>query len=174
MTSRRLLGCMVMLLVLGGIAGCGSNDPYSLLHEANVAPILGLPAASTVISGNVGAYTSSSGGFDYLISPVTSNVVAPEAGVIGSVDSTLDSGFVAVTIFHNSRLSTRIRKLSAATAMQVGRSVVAGEAIGTPGITGLINMSVIVDGSLACPLSLMTSDARVFLSGRFAVFPCQI
>jgi hypothetical protein len=160
---------------------CGGNDPFVILGDqaADPANTLSLPFDPALI-GAVTPYTSTQDGigigYSGSFGSPTANVVAPLGGMIVNVDTSSNSGFFAVTIFHNAHLTTKLSFLQISTA-RPGDYVATGDIIGTlNNFTGSgVKLSVFVDGSstAVCPLSYLTQSARAAYSGHGGVYPCQ-
>ena len=185
---KRFLPFFPLLLTM---VACGSaNEPFTVLGDPSATPQLGMPTTEAAIY-NIGAYNAStvgtaSDGFDLNLNQLTpmygQNVVAPADGLIQSVDSGLNPGFFAVTVYHNLHLSTRVSRLQNATVV-VGAYVKAGDILGTSPSTGtvLAHLSVFYDGQIVCPYSYLNAATRhsfnakqfVDSKGLVIVSPCQ-
>ena len=180
MRSSSLLVATLGLFVLG--AGCGTNDPYSLLQQnsSNLLPPLNLPVTSGTTYQVRGFGTNGVDGFQfYSFGAYAANqtVIAPAAGLVTFVDPNFTPGFYAVTIYHSAELSTRTSGLQTASIL-AGAFVNQGDTIGTMPVTystAAIQMDVYVNGGPAtCPLSYLSSTARqTFQLAQFGgQFPC--
>ena len=152
------------------LTACGSgNDPMTLLGDPSVMPELALPLSSVNV---IDPYSSTTEGFVFY-APITTPVLAPVSGVITDVNTSLDGNAVAITIVSNAEVYTRIRRLTSPSSLRVGDYVAANQQIGTFSTTSVI-VSVYVDGTLKCPYSYFTQDARTSMNGHFsAVAICQ-
>jgi murein DD-endopeptidase MepM/ murein hydrolase activator NlpD len=172
---KRKLGVALVLL----LSSCGGNEPLSLLGDPviNETTGLNLPIPSTAIQ-SVNAFSSSNDGIqiNYAAFGSSQVVVAPLAGTVVNVDTALNPGFTAVTLYHSARLSSRMAFLQIA-SVRVGDYVNTGDQVGTLSVsTGSgIKLSVYIDGSATavCPFSYLSSSARTaFITAFGGNFPC--
>jgi hypothetical protein len=177
---RELLASAGILLAFG--AGCGGNDPFQVLGDASVGTSQGLnlPVDPNLIQ-TVTPFSSSQDGIGIGYNSgfgTTATVSAPLAGLVVNVDNTLNPGFVAITIYHNARLTSRLAFLQITTVRQ-GDFVNTGDIIASIpssgfGLTGL-KLSVFVDGAstATCPFSYLSQTARTTYTQKFgSAFPC--
>jgi hypothetical protein len=174
---KRELGAALILL----LSACGGNEPLSLLGDPviNETTGLNLPIPTSAIA-TVNAFSSSNDGIQINYNTFSNQVVvAPLAGTVVNVDTALNPGFTAVTIFHSARLTSRMAFLQIA-AVRVGDYVNNGDQVGTlstsaVGVTSGIKLSVYIDGSstAVCPFSYLSSSARTaFITAFGGNFPC--
>ena len=126
---------------------------------------------ATNISGSINPFVGTSTTQDRFIFTVTGAVTvsatAPGAGVVSAADST------SVTLFHSSRLSSKVSGTSFTPSVRVGDYVAASGTIGTVTNLTALNYFVYVDGTVACPYSLIPQSDRSAVNLKFAAMPCQ-
>jgi hypothetical protein len=156
--------------------GCGQGtpplntlgDPSQSLTSTFAIPIAN-PSTMT-------AYSSSVDGFSFGINTggVGVQVMAPADGLVVSADS----GSQTIVLFHNDQVYSTIRGVAVSSAALVGQYVIKGTALGSvaSGVSSVI-LSLIVNGAKTCPLSYMTSNARMTIYSLLSptnTNPCQI
>ena len=180
-----------------GLFGCGGNEPIGTLQSAGSVqiPTLSLPFLSNTASPTTTAFgaaltnAATNTGFTFHASPISPlQILSPADGVVMNVDNTADATFIAVTIRHTAKLTTRFRLL-AGSFVQQGNFVSKGSAIGsgsnnnntTMAATGqsansAALMEVFVEGNLVCPLSYFdtaSKQSNVLTAGGFGgIAPC--
>jgi hypothetical protein len=188
MKSRFVLPAAVFATAFAALvvlSGCGGNEPLSLVRKFSDTQALSLPIVQT--SGNifaVQAFDNTHDGFDFYTNAAwTGNpdVLAPGAGVVTLVDSTLNPGLQAVTIYHSPHLTSRVSKIVAViregdwvdTGSRIGTLPTYQAAYGTQGV----RLSVFIDGgtTAVCPLSYLTRQAQIDFQNSFNVsfYPCK-
>ena len=149
------------------LAACGQGlDPIDLMGDPTQSQIgvLSLPiAASTSGFASFIPFSSSNPGFTLNtntgFTQYATQIVAPGTGVVAIADI----GGQSVTIEHTIHVRSRITGVTS--SVQVGNYVYAGTQIGTAVSSGTnIQFSVLVDGVAVCPLSYLTTAARVQLT----------
>ena len=155
-----------LVLVLSAY-GCGAGtEPFSILGDPTVSPpALALPIPNNQITSVV-PFSPTSDGIELTSAFNTSlTVQAPAAGIVSATDAT------SVTLFHTAHFSTRVSKLNLVSP-QVGRTVNAGDSVGTIPVAGAVHFTVLLDGTAVCPVSYLSPDARVNgIDARIAI-PC--
>jgi hypothetical protein len=162
-TKMRKIG-LVMSLVVGitFLSACGQGvDPLFGLN--GVDPLL--VGQGTLIFPLESPYGQSyftillGSGNEWTLGPaiIGTQVKAPAAGYIVGLDQSQQS----ITVMHNSRLSTRIRGVTA-TGVTLGSFVGQNQLVGTLATlqSSGIPFAVILDNAIVCPLSFLTAAAR--------------
>jgi hypothetical protein len=173
------MAASAILLAFG--TSCGGNDPFQILGDSSQGTSAGLnlPVDPSLIASVTPFSTSFDGiGIGYNNLGTVATVAAPLAGLVVNVDPGLNPGFVALTIYHNARLTSRLAFLQITTVRQ-GDYVNTGDIIASIptsgfGLTGL-KFSVFVDGSSTpvCPFSYLSQSARTTYTQKFGgAFPC--
>jgi hypothetical protein len=167
---------LVLLGAAAAFSACAGNDPLSLLPTGT--PQLALPVAEGIIStAPTYSYNSSvsngplSEGFGFEAGTVLSagqSILSPAEGVVTKVDSGFEPGYVAVTIYHGPRLTTRLSHL-AVSVVNAGAFVHVGDIVGTSASSNtfparLTLLTVFFDGAKVCPYSYFTPTARRFMN----------
>lgn len=175
----RSISFPIFLVVVAATASaCGqASDPVSAIGDPQAAVVLQSPVDTNLSVTQFLPYTASHPSFEWSVASTVGGsapvAVVPASGVVTEVDATANAA--SVTIFHNSRVTSKISRL-ASVSLRVGDVVKAGETAGTLAANTAQNLQLTVyqDKATICPLSFLNDLARGFVQ-QFSVnqFPCQ-
>ncbi len=181
-TKQTLFAAASLALMAVAFTRCGSgNAPLTVLNSGDASvPELNLPLAITTSYGTyfgTGTVLTSSAQFTFGFNGSygqTLTAVAPADGTI------IDQTGTTITIQHSSRLYTRIAGVSTL-VVRPGDYVKQGQALTSAGFSGVYGVTsgftfqVILDGTVKCPWSFLSTTTRqqmVGLSGYYTSGVC--